>query len=230
MTIELGKRLASLRKEKGYSQEDLAAKLGVSRQAVSKWENGEASPDTDNLIALADIYGISLDELVGKKEREEVYEGEVVDGGVSNVRDDLDEDDDDDDDDDEIGGSIRKAGRGATAKAIISSVGFLVALIAYLIVGFTWKGPTGGLGWAVGWILLLLPVIIGGTVFAIASRRFTRFPIAILVVAVYLGMGIIGNAYGLNLWHPYWVLFLLIPLYHAVVAPIDVAIRAKGRK
>ena len=86
MTIELGNRLASLRKEKGYSQEELAEKLGVSRQAVSKWENGEASPDTANLIALAELYDISLDELVGKapagSSKTEEVEGEVVDSVV----------------------------------------------------------------------------------------------------------------------------------------------------
>lgn len=46
------------------SQEALAEKLGISRQAVSKWERAEASPDTDNLILLARLYGVSLDELL----------------------------------------------------------------------------------------------------------------------------------------------------------------------
>lgn len=52
------------RKHAGYTQESLAEKLGVSRQAVSKWERSESSPDTDNLIALAQLYGVSLDELL----------------------------------------------------------------------------------------------------------------------------------------------------------------------
>ena len=70
MTIELGNRLAELRKQHGFSQEELADKLGVSRQAISKWERGEASPDTDNLIELARIYDTSLDELLGLKKDE----------------------------------------------------------------------------------------------------------------------------------------------------------------
>lgn len=57
--------LIRLRKEKGLSQEELADKLSVSRQAVSKWERGEALPDTDNLIRLAKLYNVSIDELVG---------------------------------------------------------------------------------------------------------------------------------------------------------------------
>lgn len=69
MTIETANRLYELRKKHNLSQEELAEKLGVSRQAVSKWERSEASPDTDNLIALAKIYDLSLDELIyGEKE------------------------------------------------------------------------------------------------------------------------------------------------------------------
>ncbi len=64
MNVEIAQRLASLRREKGYSQEALATELGLSRQAVSKWERAESQPDTGNLIALADLYGVTLDELV----------------------------------------------------------------------------------------------------------------------------------------------------------------------
>ena len=64
MNIEIADRLQKLRKEKGFSQEQLAEELGISRQAVSKWERAEASPDTDNLVELAKLYGISLDELL----------------------------------------------------------------------------------------------------------------------------------------------------------------------
>jgi transcriptional regulator with XRE-family HTH domain len=78
MTIETANRLYELRKQQGLSQEELAEKLGVSRQAVSKWERSEASPDTDNLIALAKIYGLSLDELIyGEKGGEENTETET---------------------------------------------------------------------------------------------------------------------------------------------------------
>lgn len=64
MNLKTAERLTALRKETEYSQNQLADKLGVSRQAVSKWERGEANPDTDNLIALARLYHISLDELL----------------------------------------------------------------------------------------------------------------------------------------------------------------------
>lgn len=72
MNIETANRLLQYRKKHSLSQEELAAKIGVSRQAVSKWERAEASPDTDNLILLAQIYGVTLDELLtGKSEEEE---------------------------------------------------------------------------------------------------------------------------------------------------------------
>ena len=78
MTLETANRLYELRKKHNLSQEELAEKLGVSRQAVSKWERSEASPDTDNLIALAKIYDLSLDELIyGEKEEKEKSEEEI---------------------------------------------------------------------------------------------------------------------------------------------------------
>lgn len=64
MNVEIAQRLAELRREKGYSQEELAEQLGLSRQAVSKWERAESSPDTGNLVALARLYGVTLDELL----------------------------------------------------------------------------------------------------------------------------------------------------------------------
>ena len=68
MNVEIAQRLAIRRKQAGLSQEALAEQLGVSRQAVSKWERSESSPDTDNLIALAQLYGVSLDELLYAEE------------------------------------------------------------------------------------------------------------------------------------------------------------------
>ena len=65
MDLKTANRLQQLRKENGYSQDALAEKLGLSRQAISKWERGESSPDTDNLIALAELYHMTLDQLLG---------------------------------------------------------------------------------------------------------------------------------------------------------------------
>lgn len=63
--MELEKRLTILRKENGLSQAELADRLNVTRQAISRWETGTSAPSTDNLISLAKLYGVSLDQLAG---------------------------------------------------------------------------------------------------------------------------------------------------------------------
>ena len=68
MNIEIADRLIKMRKAHGFSQEELASELGISRQAVSKWERAESSPDTDNLIMLSRLYGVSLDALLATDE------------------------------------------------------------------------------------------------------------------------------------------------------------------
>ena len=68
MNETIGKRIAALRREKSMKQDELAEKLGVTPQAVSKWENDQTCPDISLLPALAAILGVSVDELLsGKK-------------------------------------------------------------------------------------------------------------------------------------------------------------------
>lgn len=68
MTLE--KKLVRLRKRDGLSQAEVAEKLDVSRQAVSRWEAGEARPSTDNLQALSKLYHVPLDYLLDESEDE----------------------------------------------------------------------------------------------------------------------------------------------------------------
>lgn len=65
--MKLEDTLQKFRKSKGLSQEELAEKCDISRQAIAKWESGESVPTIDKLIFLADFYKVSLDELVGRK-------------------------------------------------------------------------------------------------------------------------------------------------------------------
>lgn len=62
--MTLGEKIVDLRKKRGLSQEELAISLGVSRQAVSKWELGDATPDTDKVVALAEFFGTTTDFLL----------------------------------------------------------------------------------------------------------------------------------------------------------------------
>ena len=68
MDMTIGKRIALLRKEKGLTQEDLANAMGVSPQAVSKWENDQTCPDISALPKLAQLLEVSVDELLSGKE------------------------------------------------------------------------------------------------------------------------------------------------------------------
>lgn len=62
--MTLGEKIQKLRKEKQMSQEDLAEKLKVSRQTISRWEQDQALPDLSNIIALGKIFSVSIDDLV----------------------------------------------------------------------------------------------------------------------------------------------------------------------
>ena len=66
--MTLGEKLTQARKTAGLTQADVAAKLNVSRQAVSRWESGQSKPSTEKLLALGDLYGISLDQLLNAAE------------------------------------------------------------------------------------------------------------------------------------------------------------------
>lgn len=68
--MTLGKKIKQLRTAQGFSQEALAAKLNVSRSAVAKWETDGGIPEVDNLLQLASVFGISLDELIGNAKKQ----------------------------------------------------------------------------------------------------------------------------------------------------------------
>ena len=63
--MKLSDKLIELRKQKGLSQEQLSYQLDISRQAISRWENGVTQPDLDNIEKLCKIYDITPDELLG---------------------------------------------------------------------------------------------------------------------------------------------------------------------
>jgi transcriptional regulator with XRE-family HTH domain len=67
MDMKTVHKLIKLREGVYLSQEQLAAKISVGKEEIASWEKGETSPDADNLLALAKLYGISVDELLGNK-------------------------------------------------------------------------------------------------------------------------------------------------------------------
>ncbi len=91
MEQTLGKRIMENRKRLGLTQDALAEKLGITAQAISKWENDLSCPDIGMLPRLAAIFGISTDQLLGMEAKEKVHEAEVIDDaeedkGIFNMR------------------------------------------------------------------------------------------------------------------------------------------------
>ena len=81
--MTLQEHIRTLRKERGLSQEALAEALGVSRQAVTKWEDGSALPSTANLLSLADFFGVPLEQFVRPLSQEETRLDDIPQPDIS---------------------------------------------------------------------------------------------------------------------------------------------------
>ena len=224
MNLETAKRLLKYRKLHNLSQEKLAEQIGVSRQAVSKWERGEASPDTDILIALSKLYNISLDELVlgesepsvatekasetFSKNSEETIAEEINKTNSAPETNDEDEENtnegenelySEDEEDEEKRKSIQKM--------LYSFPYPVLATIVFFIYGFTGIGG----GWVYGWLIFLTIPLYYTFIPAYFNKNPTVFCYPVLVVWIYMYLG-----FRFSLWHPMWLLFLTIPLYYSI--------------
>lgn len=197
MNIEIANRLVNLRKSNNLSQEALAEKLGISRQAVSKWERAEASPDTDNLILLARLYGVSLDELL--RTEDEIPRPEAEDEGVS-------QNGWENDNRNSAGGNASGGERDDESVHVGLNGIYVKDKSSEVHVG--WNG------------IYVNDKVKGDNVrvdkngiYVNGERRdrewvnFLTFPIALIVIVAYLVMG-----FGWNAWHPGWIIFLVIPV------------------
>ena len=242
MNIKIANRLVELRKKSGLSQEQLADKLGLSRQAVSKWERAEASPDTDNLICLAKLYNVSLDDLLSSDESIDDIAKETKEREEENKEHDFTVKDD-------KGNVVHVSKGGAHVHVnngnddvLVSSDGVSISssdkkekkktkeeIRHDIIAGSIWGGTfflvtiayllLGCLvpsGWALYWPLFILAPTVPSLFEAISKRRFCEFIFPLLVTGIYCFIGMFSG-----LWHPYWFLFLLIPVYYIVFSPID---------
>lgn len=72
--MDLGQKLYEYRKEKGLSQEEVAEKINVTRQSVSKWETNQSTPDFDKIIPICELYGITPDELISGVKKEDIVD------------------------------------------------------------------------------------------------------------------------------------------------------------
>ena len=106
-------KLVQLRKRKGWSQEDLAEKLDVSRQAISRWENGAALPDAYNLLQLSHLYDVSTDYLLNDE-----YES---DDDLPRVK--------------SVEATLNNTVKMNQMFLLVAAVAFILAAIAFLIAG-----------------------------------------------------------------------------------------------
>lgn len=242
MNIEIANKLVKLRKQNGLSQEELADKLGLSRQAVSKWERAEASPDTDNLICLAKLYNISLDELLSTEDSPETIIKEQVkdkeDKSYVHIgKDGIHIADDEDevrinkegihlkDGSEEVvinGHEIKKdhkyndpiKRRRRQIYYALSGILMSLALIAYIVLGATLNM------WGTMWILFFVPDIIVSSIKCIMTRRAHHFNITFAALFSFFLVCLVLFP-DKSLWHPMWVVFLAIPIYYILVTRIE---------
>lgn len=224
MDIKIGERLQTQRKKQGLSQEELADKLGVSRQAVSKWERGDASPDTDNLIALAKIYGCTIDELINgnaplkedisvtastddtSAQNTEIREREKA---VDKNEQELDEDELED---------ARLSPKQKMIISIVCGTSALVATLIYFILGYFFNL------WHPAWIVFMLIPIAPSLADAIVKKQVKHFAFPVFIAALYILVGFLTN-----LWHPMWILFLTIPIYYVIVDNVEIYKKGKNK-
>ena len=199
MDLKIANRLYEYRKKAGISQDQLADKIGVSRQAVSKWERGEASPDTENLIALSEIYKVSLDELVkGESQTDN-------DKNFKNHQVDIEE----------------------TDISFDNSVFSVKSGNKEQRVKFGWKGAVhvNVPGTSVHIDKNGVSVEEHGHIFVKNKKKnkqkyqnfFNNFPYPVLTIILYLIFGFLNVCGG---WAYGWLIFLTIPLYYTLVSAI----------
>ena len=235
MEKRIADRLVECRKKAGYSQEELADAIGVSRQAVSKWERCESSPDTDNLLQLARLYHISLDDLVNgdaapqrddpseKTERVDIKEAtdgyvweddgmtvEIKESEITVKNEDGEEKTYD------KAAWKRKKAKERRINVTVSSVFTLLAVITYLLLGFYVKG-----GWECAWPIFLLIPFVASLVEFCFYKRLAVIAFPCLVAAIYC---FVGMTFGL--WHPTWAMFISIPAYYLIAGNVDRATRS----
>ena len=233
MNLEIANRLVELRKQHGYSQEDLADKLGVSRQAVSKWERVEASPDTDNLIALAKLYGVSLDELLNYKPSAAAGKEAAAETAENSSDAEETKDDSEKTDDDMSAEEFDRKYRTKHGIHIKDKDGTVVHIgldgihvkdegdeVHVGLSGIHVKESKNGKEESHDF---------SPKEFFVKKRNHPVWAIVnatsvLLIVAAYLLLGFLMDA-----WHPGWLIFLSIPVFYIAVDQIKKAVRANRK-
>lgn len=196
--MSFSENLYYLRKREGISQEELAEKLGVSRQAVSKWETGDAFPETEKIIMLCDRYGVTMDALMRGDVNEQPTEKQASEEQSAAASEPVQTEDDEDEKEDTV------------AQKIAQSVVWLCAVLVYLVLGVF-----GDL-WHPAWILFVFTPAIASVASLIAApkEQKMRLVAGTINIVVILGSVTIYLVCGffLGMWGTMWVVFFAIPI------------------
>ncbi len=206
LSIKQGDYLKELRVKNKLSQEKLGERLGLSRQSVSKWEQGYAMPDTENLLKLSELYGVSVDTILKCGETEEADGKEVLDNTEAKTESEAS--------DKKPETKIIFIEKQEHKKPnphkkrgwfFISYPIWMAAL--YAVIGSCF----GAKGWITGWLVFLtIPLFYTGII-AFEKKKPVLFCYPVLATLVYLILGFFAN-----LWHPMWIIFLTIPIFYIV--------------
>lgn len=206
MNIEIANRLVQLRKANNLSQEQLAEKVGVSRQAVSKWERSEASPDTDNLITLSKLYGMSLDEMLFSSKGPELPVA-AAEASASEPRQDASYSQGE-------GNRANPNWEGSSTNNGWDGNGGNPGWEGNP--GWQenggnpgWQGNAANPRWERNW---------GADERKKISKLMNSFPYPVFLTIIYLILGFV-----LGLWHPGWLIYLTVPMYYMLADAIGKA-------
>ena len=113
---------------------------------------------------------------------------------------------------------IKRGAKKHRVVILLSEFSFLFTLILYIVLSLVFKGPFGPYklnGWALFWIIFLIVPTISQIKGAITLMKLQLIPLGWLIIISYLLIGLLTAK-----WHPYWMLFLILPLYHLIIVPI----------
>lgn len=202
MSIKQGDYLKKLRTENKLSQEKLAEKLGVSRQSISKWEQGYAVPDTDNMFKLSKLYGLSVDEILncGEAEKTDSANSPVPPAANTGAQAAVAEKAKTESD-------TKKDEHKRPAKKKRSWLFYAYPFIA--IFAMVALGVINSSLWKSSWLCILTIPVFYTFIFAREKKNLLIFCYpAVVLILFFIG------GFHFSLWHPLWILFLTIPIYY----------------
>lgn len=210
MEIKIAQNITSLRKAAGLTQEQLAERLFVTRQAVSKWERGESRPDLDTVVALAQLFSVSVDGLVS---------GEIAPAEKINPAEIADDD------------GFRHGQRRKLVRSLVLWAFFVCAFLC-LAVGVVFSSLAGRVEhiWLV-WLALpvLAPLAVLVRFYGFFGRAWAPYFVNVPIICMFVFEMLVFFAPESE---GSWLCFLFIPLYYAAAAVFTVSVlrRSKGGK